>query len=152
MRSLALVGLLAACGDDPRATTFGGDRPADLVAPAMLTEGKRYPLLVVLHGYGASGFVQSAYFGVGALPDADEALLIAPDGTEDINGRLYWNVGPHSSAAGPDDVAYVGGLIDDIKAEWPVDPDAVFILGHSNGGYMAYQMACERADAIAAIV
>src|SRR5690606_11379293 len=27
----------------------------------------------------------------------------------------------------------------------------VFVLGHSNGGYMAYRMACERADAITAI-
>ena len=133
---------------------FGGDRPAELKVPAMLTEGKQYPLLVVLHGFGASGFVQTAFFGVGGLPAADQALLIAPDGTENSTGKQFWNADPACcdfEGQKPDDVAYIGSLIDDIKDEWPVDPAQVFILGHSNGGYMAYRMACERADAIAAI-
>ena len=154
---LAGLGLLA-CGDDggggmpPK--TYGGDRPADLKTPPMLTEGKQYPLLVVLHGFGANGFVQTAYFGVGDLPTQDKALLIAPDGTEDSSGKQFWNA---DSACcdfehhNPDDVTYIGKLIDDISADWPVDKNQVFLLGHSNGGYMAYRMACERADVIAAI-
>jgi len=134
--------------------TYGGDRPVDLKTPPMLTPGKKYPLLVVLHGFGANGFVQTAYFGVGDLPSEDKALLIAPDGTEDSTGKQFWN----ADAAccdfehhNPDDVSYIGGLIDAVSADWPVDKNQVFILGHSNGGYMAYRMACERADVIAAI-
>ena len=137
-----------------RTKMYGGDRPAELKTPLELTEGKQYPLLVVLHGFGASGFVQTAYFGVGNLPAEDKALLIAPDGTENSQGRLFWNADSACcdfEGIGPDDVAYIGGLIDDISADWPVDKNAVFILGHSNGGYMAYRMACERADVIAAI-
>ena len=150
----ALVGCGSSDGDGPRTKTFGGDRPAELKTPDMLTEGKQYPLLVVLHGFGASGFIQSAYFGVGGLPAADQALVIAPDGTEDNSGRQFWNADSACcdfNNKNPDDVGYIGGLIDDIKDVWPVDPAQVFILGHSNGGYMAYRMACERADAIAAI-
>ncbi len=143
-------------GDDGggRQHIFGGDRPVELKTPAMLTEGKQYPLLVVLHGYGANGFVQTAFFGTNALLDADEALVIAPDGTEDSAGKLFWNADAACcdfDHTNPDDVAYIGGLIDDISAEWPVDKNQVFVLGHSNGGYMAYRMACERADVIAAI-
>jgi polyhydroxybutyrate depolymerase len=159
-RSLAITLCLVACGggDDgdggPRETIFGGVRPAELKVPPALTPGKQYPLLVVLHGFGASGFVQTAYFGVGGLPGADQALLIAPDGIEDNSGKQFWNADPNCcdfNGKMPDDVAYIGGLIDDIKDEWPVDPNQVFILGHSNGGYMAYRMACERADVIAAV-
>jgi polyhydroxybutyrate depolymerase len=166
-RSLAITFVLVACGssgesgdDGPgvdsgmRRTTYGGDRPADLKTPPMLTEGKQYPLLVLLHGYSANGFVQTAYFGVGVLPDQDKALLIAPDGTVDSSGKQFWNADPQCcdfGHTGVDDVAYIGGLIDDISAEWPVDKKQVFVLGHSNGGYMAYRMACERADVIAAI-
>ncbi|HEY5922624.1 MAG TPA: PHB depolymerase family esterase [Kofleriaceae bacterium] len=153
-----LTFLVAACGDDGGGEMmtkfYGGDRPAELKTPLMLTEGKQYPLLVVLHGFGASGFVQTAYFGVGNLPAEDKALLIAPDGTENSQGRQFWNADPACcdfEGIGPDDVAYIGGLIDDISADWPVDKNAVFILGHSNGGYMAYRMACERADVVAAI-
>jgi polyhydroxybutyrate depolymerase len=149
---------LVACGSsgdgEPPTKIYGGDRPAELKTPAMLTEGKQYPLLVVLHGFGANGFVQSAYFGVGNLPAEDKALLIAPDGIEDSSGKQFWNADAACcdfEDKNPDDVAYIGGLIDAISDDWPVDKNQVFILGHSNGGYMAYRMACERADVITAI-
>jgi len=157
MRLLGLIALLAACGGDAppmRTKTFGGDRPVDLQTPATLTEGKQYPLLVVLHGFGANGFVQSAYFHTSDLVTQDMAFVVAPDGTPNSAGRLFWNADPYCcdfENINPDDVGYIGGLIDDISAEWPVDKDAVFVLGHSNGGYMAYRMACDRADVIAAI-
>src|SRR5262249_34359239 len=39
-----------------------------------------------------------------------------------------------------------------IAARYTVDPKRVFVVGHSNGGFMAYRMACDHADQIAAIV
>ncbi|HET7846180.1 MAG TPA: prolyl oligopeptidase family serine peptidase, partial [Acidimicrobiia bacterium] len=33
-----------------------------------------------------------------------------------------------------------------------VDPARVFAFGHSNGGFMAYRLACDRADLVAAVV
>ncbi len=149
--------LLAACGGEsegPRPTTFGGDRPVDLKTPVTLTEGKQYPLVVVLHGYGANGFAQSAYFGTNMLPATDAALVIAPDGTVDDSGKQFWNADAACcdfNNKRPDDVAYIGGLIDAVLDTWPVDPEQVYVVGHSNGGFMSYRMACERADVIAAI-
>ena len=157
MRSILLLALLTACGggsdDGPRPKTFGGDRPVDLRTPATLTDGKRYPLVVVLHGFGASGFVQFAYFGLGSLLETDAALVLAPDGTLDSNNRQFWNADSACcdfEGKNPDDVTYLATLVEDVRAEWPVDD--VFILGHSNGGYMAYRMACERADLFAGII
>lgn len=161
MRASAIVvagcAALFACGGEDQGAPpkiYGGDRPAELKTPAALTDGKQYPLLVVLHGFGATGFAQTAYFGVGGLPAADRALLIAPDGTTNSTGQQFWNADPaccDREGQRPDDVAYIGGMIDDIRADWPVDKNQVFILGHSNGGYMAYRMACERADVVVAI-
>ena len=157
MRALALVVLLFGCGssnDGPPPKTYGGDRPADLHTPTTLTEGKKYPLLVVLHGFTATGFAQYAFFNAGALVNSDSALVIAPDGTTNSAGQQFWNADPACcdfEGQHPDDVAYIGGLIDDIVADWPIDKTQVYVLGHSNGGYMAYRMACERADVIAAI-
>lgn len=157
-RALLAVVLLASCGGDdaPRPLTFGTEeRPAQLKVPPTLTDGKQYPLLVVLHGRTANGFVQIAVFGVGGLPDSDEAFLIAPDGLVDNTGATYWNADPACcdfEHHNPDDVGYIGSIIDDVLASgWPIDGDKVFLLGHSNGAYMAYRMACERADVVASI-
>src|ERR1043165_6333130 len=148
--------VLAACGSDdgPRPKTYGGDRPADLHTPTTLTEGKKYPLVVILHGYTATGFAQYAFFNAQALVNADKALVISPDGTTSLTGKQFWNADPACcdfDRQNPDDVAYIGGLIDDIARDWPIDKAQVFVLGHSNGGHMAYRMACERSDVIAAI-
>src|SRR5262249_9298088 len=52
---------------------------------------------------------------------------------------------------GVDDSAYLSSLIDEIKARYTVDPKRVYFVGHSNGGFMSYRMACDHADQIAAI-
>lgn len=162
-RLVGLACFLLACGDDAgtgapeRPTLFGGEqRPAELRVPASLDEGELYPLVMVLHGYGASGFVQQAYFGAYPLATASStAFVIAPDGTVDASGKQFWNADAlccDFGNTGVDDVAYLGGILDDILAsDWPIDPNKVFLIGHSNGGYMSYRMACERSDIIAAI-
>jgi polyhydroxybutyrate depolymerase len=160
MQAVKLVLLLiavAACSSSPtaRPRTFGGDRPVDLEVPTPFDESKHYPLILVLHGYGASGFVQEALFGVNSLPKAGEAFVLAPDGNVDSMGHEFWNADPaccdfdHTM---PDDVGYLGGLIDDVSAAWPVDRGAIYVMGHSNGGYMAYRLACDRADVITNIM
>ena len=53
---------------------------------------------------------------------------------------------------GVDDSAYLSGVVDEIKAKYEVDPKRVYFVGHSNGGFMSYRMACDHADQIAAIV
>jgi polyhydroxybutyrate depolymerase len=133
---------------------FGGSRPTFLRAPAHLEDGKLYPLVVVLHGYGSNGDIQSAYFGLRTLPSEGKALLLSPDGTKDSTARLFWNADPDCcdwEHRNPDDVAYLGKLIDDVIATWPVDRQAVYVVGHSNGAFMAYRLACARADVVRGI-
>jgi len=147
-----------ACGsstdDGPRATTFGGDRPTQLQVPLdFVDDGTLYPLVVVLHGYSATGFVQSAYFGMRPAPEG--TFVLAPDGLTDSSGNEYWNADPACcdfDHTGVDDSTYLGDLIADVAHTWPIDPKAIHLIGHSNGGFMAYRMACDHADTIASIV
>ena len=157
-RILVLAAALAACGTSsskPPPTVYGGTRPVTLQVPPMLEHGKRYPLVLILHGYGASGFVQQAYFGMTHLAQDGKAFVLAPDGLVDSMGHEYWNADPACcdfDHANPDDVGYLGGLIDAVSADWPIDTGAVYVIGHSNGGYMAYRLACDRADVVSNIV
>ena len=153
----ALAALLAACGGDPaeRPRTFGGDRPVELQLPAELDEDATYPLVVVLHAYTVTGFIQQAYLGLRQLTDTGRAFLIAPTGYVDSRSRPYWNADEACcdyDHAGPDDVGFLATLIDDVADAWPIDRGAVFAIGLGNGGNMAYRLACDRADTVAGIV
>lgn len=135
-------------------STVGGARPVEVQVPSGYDPAVPAPLLVVLHGYGVDGAIQAAYLRLG--PAADEAgmLLVAPDGTPGPDGQRYWSAtdaccGPDEGA--PDDVAYLTGIIDEVAERYAVDPRRVFLVGHSNGGFMAFRLACEAADRIAAI-
>jgi len=161
----ALV-VAGACGDNgnggsvggaapPPKTLFGGARPVTLEVPRTYDAKQPTPLLLVLHGFGASGLIEESYLQLHPLVDSEGILLAAPDGTVNQMNREFWNATDaccNFDGSSVDDVAYLSGLIDEIKASYNVDPKRVYVLGHSNGAFMAYRMACERTDKLAAIV
>jgi polyhydroxybutyrate depolymerase len=51
-----------------------------------------------------------------------------------------------------DDVGYLVGLIDELSLYYNIDQGRVYLMGHSNGGYMSYRMACDAGDRITALV
>jgi polyhydroxybutyrate depolymerase len=109
---------------------------------------------VLLHGYGANGQIQDAYLGVSALRDALGFVVVIPEGTFNSQNKRFWNATPACcdfEAQGPDDVAYLRGVVAEVAATHAIDRARVFVLGHSNGGYMAYRLACEAADVFAAV-
>jgi polyhydroxybutyrate depolymerase len=50
-----------------------------------------------------------------------------------------------------DDSGYLLDVINTVKADYSVDPKRVYLMGHSNGGFMAFRMACDHAEVIAGI-
>jgi|EP01046_Picozoa_sp_COSAG06_P020182 polyhydroxybutyrate depolymerase len=50
-----------------------------------------------------------------------------------------------------DDSGFIRSLIEAIQSGWPIDPQRIYVTGHSNGGFMSYRMACDHADLIAGI-
>lgn len=140
---------------DPAAwpDVVGGDRPAAVVAPSTW-DGTPLPVVLVLHGYGATGALQDAYFQLSAHAEDEGFVAILPDGTVDTTGLRFWNGTPACCdlyGDGVDDVSYLLGLLDEVEAAIPIDPDRITILGHSNGGFMAYRLACEAPERFAGI-
>ena len=130
-------------------------RPYEAKAPAQYNDQKNWPLIVLLHGYGANGVGQDLYFGLSHEQDRLGFLIAFPDGTLDSTGKQFWNatdVCCDFEKKGIDDVGYIDAIIDDMADRYRVDRRQVFLVGHSNGGFMSHRYACDRADRIAAIV
>lgn len=126
-----------------------------LHVPAGYDSTRPYPLIVVLHGFSAYGYVQLLYLGFDKLVEEQDVLVVAPDGTANPDGNRFWNATDACCdfyGSEVDDAAYLTGLVRDISAEYHVDAKRKYLAGHSNGGFMSYRLACDHADVFAGIV
>jgi polyhydroxybutyrate depolymerase len=144
-----------------RASTAGkgvtinlGSRPLTLYVPSTYHEGSAVPLVVLLHGYTSNGAEQESYLKF--RPEAEKRgfLYATPDGTQDARGNRFWagtDACCNLFGAVVDDSAYLSELIASVSAKYTVDTRKVYLVGHSNGAFMSYRMACEHADLVTAI-
>ncbi|WP_203906075.1 extracellular catalytic domain type 1 short-chain-length polyhydroxyalkanoate depolymerase [Rhizocola hellebori] len=131
------------------------DRPFQLYVPNSYTATAKMPLVVLLHGFQSSAAQQERYFKLTAEAERRGFLYAMPDGSQNRNGNRFWNATAACcdfGGIGVDDSGYLSRLIDTVKSSYSVDPRRVYFVGHSNGGFMAYRMACEHATQITAIV
>lgn len=128
-------------------------RPYDIYVPTTYDGTTPVPLVMLLHGYGASAAIQEAYFQVQGLAESRGFIYVRPDGTTNQVGKQFWNATPACCGFGTgiDDSTYLLDIINDVSAAYNIDPRRVYVMGHSNGGFMSYRMACDHADRIAAI-
>jgi polyhydroxybutyrate depolymerase len=125
----------------------GGGRPAQVVLPDSYDGQTALPLLLLLHGYGVTGPEMEQYTRFQTFANDNGILYIAPTGTV-AQGKTFWN----AFGAGPNDSAYLRGLVAEASLGLNVDASRVFVLGHSNGGFMAHQLACDHSDVFSGVV
>jgi polyhydroxybutyrate depolymerase len=131
------------------------DRPFEVFVPTTYDKATAMPLVVLLHGYTVNGAIQEAYFKLTPLAEERGFLYVHPDGTKDAIGNGFWNATDGCCDflnTGVDDSGYLAALVRDVQSKYTVDPKRIFFIGHSNGGFMSYRMACDHADVVAGIV
>jgi polyhydroxybutyrate depolymerase len=158
--------ILSACGSTPSADVPTGgpgttvtvnldDRPFQLHVPGGYDPVKKAPLVVLLHGFQSSAAIQEGYFKLTAESERRGFLYAMPDGTKNRQGERFWNATEACcdlERTGVDDSAYLHRLLNLVTSSYSVDTRRVYLVGHSNGGFMAYRMACEHATEITAMV
>lgn len=143
--------------------TFEG-RFVRLIFPEKTHRHKQRLLPLVLHLHAFSpfpGLVDRALdtLGYRALPGIYDVIVAAPMGTfHEQLGAFFWNATgaccgfEHLYGPQVDDAGFLVRLVEEMIAQYPVDPQRVYIFGFSNGGFMAHRMACDHADRFAAVV
>ncbi|MFI5302279.1 MAG: alpha/beta hydrolase family esterase [Polyangiales bacterium] len=135
---------------------FGGARPVPyFYAPSGYDPSKPAPLILELHGYSAGGYIEEiGFFQLHNFADANGYFVVAPDGTVDSTNNRFWNATDtccNFNGSTVDDVKYLTDLVDEVGKYYAIDPTRIYVVGHSNGGAMAYRLACDVPEKFAAI-
>ncbi len=152
---LVLALSLAACSPSYTPSPLVVARPYDVNVPPSYNGSKATPLVVLLHGYSATPYLEDAVFGMSDYSNTAGFLLALPSGLKDHTGAPFWNATDaccNFDNVAVDDVTYLTAVIDDLRARYHVDDKRIFVVGHSNGGFMSHRMACDRSTKIAGIV
>ena len=152
-----IASLVSACSGPylpPDGFVVGGEeRPAIVVPPPDHDPTMPTPLLVVLHGYMSDADEVERLFPLGSGAAVANVIVVRPEGTTDTARQRFWNASEACCDLldrGVDDEAYLLAVIDEIEATVAVSQVAVF--GFSNGGFMAYTLACNHPERFAAVV
>ncbi|MFW7381159.1 MAG: alpha/beta hydrolase family esterase [Oligoflexus sp.] len=125
---------------------LGGDRPAHVHLPEHYDPSLSWPLVLSLHGYMSFPAETEFYISPIHLRHELGYIIISPEGSVDRKKNHYWDATPDccSDWGEPvDDVSYLKNLVFEAQKRYNVDPEKIYIFGISNGGYMAYRLACE---------
>ena len=164
--TLALAGALLAAAIAGAAPLAPGDHEFTLNhgqlhrsylvhVPPHAAAGKPLPAVLNFHGGGAHARVQKEYSRMDETADQEGFIAVYPNGSGGIGGRfLTWNAGTccgFAAASGVDDVGFALAVMDDLARRVAVDNERIYATGLSNGSMMAYRLAAEAPQRIAAV-
>lgn len=132
--------------------TLASGRIARVHVPPSYDASKRTPLVINVHGRTSNASQQSALSHAIAKSDSAGFIVIHP---EAWGSPTSWNAGggccDPAASNDIDDSGFITALITEATTKLCIDPARVYVMGLSNGGYMANRLACEHGDVIAAI-
>ena len=127
------------------------ERSYFVFAPDNLS-GTPLPVIFNFHGYGGTieNYVESA--DLRELVTTKNSIVVYPQGSC-LEGVPHWNAAlpGADNKSTTDDLGFVEALIDQLAQDYLIDQDRIYACGFSNGGMMAYALACYHSDLVAAV-
>jgi len=131
--------------------TDGQEREYLLHLPPEASRKRPLPLVVIFHGYASSAQNMERLTGMSDKADREGFIAVYPQATGFI--RTAWNAGfccGNAYLDGVDDLNFFREMIETLKRNLRIDGSRIFVTGFSNGGMMAYYLAAQMPDLIAA--
>jgi polyhydroxybutyrate depolymerase len=110
------------------------------------------PLVVVIHGFTSSAEIIMTYSDMNDIANREGFIAVYPQGTVGSDGNTFFNVGYdfHSDST-VNDVSFIRYLVNSLTQEFNLKRQKAFATGMSNGGDMAYLLACTSSDVFEAV-
>jgi polyhydroxybutyrate depolymerase len=142
-------------GDHVRTVQVDGQERSYLVhVPPQYAPDTPMPVVLAFHGGGANARNMVAFSGLNEKADEAGFIVVYPEGSGRLEQISAFNAGNccgQAAARQIDDVSFTRKVLDDLESVANVDRRWVFATGMSNGAMMAYRLAAEMSDRIAAI-
>jgi polyhydroxybutyrate depolymerase len=129
-----------------------------LYVPTSYNEEIPVPLLIVFHGGQNTPENNSERFRVNEKAEEEGFIVVYPDAhwimSNTWNFGLGWytkNIIREIMRLWIDEVGYTLKIIEKTQNDYNIDPDRIYLAGHSNGASMAYYFGVLHSDIIAAI-
>lgn len=123
--------------------------------PDQPAEREAWPLVLMLHGFSPRPDYVNGFFGIQDEAARRGFVLVVPKGRKNALGSRFWSATDGCcdfEKTRGDDVAYLTGLLREVGTRVRVDPKRVYVIGHSNGGFMAHRLVCDTRGLFAAAV
>jgi len=128
---------------------YSGEKRDYLIhVPARHDRSKPAPLVISMHGGGLWGAAQKEISQWNAVADREGFIVVYPSGARN-NGPGAWQTA--TGSGGTEDVTFISSLIDELSAEYNIDPARIYADGLSNGAGMAFVLSCTLSHRIAAV-
>ncbi len=131
------------------------DRTYLLHIPPQGLSGRALPVVLNFHGGGGHATQQQEYTELDTVADREGFYTVYPNGTGRMSSHfLTWNAGNCCGYAKDhkiDDVGFSQALLSHLSTVVPIDHTRIYATGLSNGAMMAYRLAAEASDLVAAI-
>ena len=127
-------------------------RSAQVYTPEGFDSSFALPVVLNFHGFGGMAQDHMTYTDMASTADEQSFLLVCPQGSL-LDGFPHWNnalPGPDNKSDA-DDLGYLAKLIQALDDEYLIDRERIYACGFSNGGMMAYALACYLNNEIAAV-
>ena len=136
-----------------RSTMRVAERERSYLAYVPANLPPRSALIIVLHGSGMDGkrMRECTGYEFDRLADERGFAVLYPDGYRHNWNDCRKNATFPAKRENIDDMSFVRALIGRCKAEQAIDDKRVYAFGYSNGGHMAFRLAMEAPEAIAAV-
>ncbi len=117
-----------------------------------------FPTILALHGWGANAH---DLLGLAPYLHRGQALVLCPQGPVSFDmgqgmvGHGWFPItggGPFDPVAFADGKAAIAGFLDAACEAYPVDPRKLVVLGFSQGGVMAYDLALREPERFTGLV
>ena len=129
----------------------GQTRQYSLYIPPGYTGEEAWPLVLNLHFLGGNASGQMTRSGMDSVALGSHFLVAYPNAMVNPQiGLTQWNEGT-MFPNGPDDVGFIGALIDELEDDYHVNSSRVYAAGMSQGGKMTYYLGSQLSHRLAAI-